>query len=157
MADTGAEPPAPEPKPALEPDATALSTARDELVSATRRMERETERAREQARADVISGLFPVLDSLDRSLAAAGRTPEQPLRDGIFLVRDQFEEALTRCGLERIVSVGQPFDPRQHEALAVVAVDDAELDGKVVDEVERGYRHAGRIIRAPKVRVGRRR
>ena len=146
-----------EPRPAAEPDTDALRAAHAEIASATRRMEREAERARDQARADVVAGLFPVLDGLDRSIAAAKLTPDQALLVGISLVRDQFEEALSRCGLERIVSVGQPFDPKQHDAVAVVAVDDAELDGKVVDEAERGYRHAGKVIRAPKVRVGRRR
>jgi molecular chaperone GrpE len=136
-------------------DAVVLQSALEDLASAKRRVESGAESARDAARAEVVAGLFPVLDNLDRSIASATRTSDRALLDGVGVVRDEFERALTRCGLERIESVGRPFDPREHDALAVVEVTDPERDGTVFDEIERGYRMAGKVLRAPKVRVAR--
>jgi molecular chaperone GrpE len=132
-----------------------LQSALDDLAGARRRVERDAERAREEAQADVVKGLLPVLDSLDRSIAAAGSSSDEALFRGVLMVRDQFEQAMARCGLERIDAVGKPFDPKEHEALAVVDVDRPELWGTVIDELERGYRLGGKLLRAPKVRVAR--
>jgi molecular chaperone GrpE (heat shock protein) len=160
--------PAEEPKPrpdepsaGAEPEQTrraeaALGAALEDLAATKRRLEREAVRARDDARAEVIAGLLPVLDSLDRSIAcASGSASTDPLADGILLVRAQFELALARCGLERVESVGRPFDPAQHDAVAMVDVEQQDRAGFVVDELERGYRLAGRTVRAAKVRVAR--
>ena len=147
-------PPAPAPPP--EPvDKAQLREALADLEAAKARVERDAERARDDAKASVVESMLPILDNLDRSIAAAEDSPDRALLEGIKLVRTQFEEALTRYGLERIGGAGTPFDPSVHEAVGVVEVDDPQKDGAVVDEWQRGYRFAGRVVRAPKVRVGR--
>jgi molecular chaperone GrpE len=76
------------------------------------------------------------------------------LLEGFELVRTRLERVLEGYGLERIASVGERFDPAVHEAIALVQVDDAQLQGAVVDEIERGYRASDRVLRAARVRVG---
>jgi molecular chaperone GrpE (heat shock protein) len=146
------------PRPIVEKH-EALRAALEDIEGQKRRFERERERVLEDTRAQVIEQMLPVLDNLDRSIAASEASASNPgdpgLLEGIRLVRAQFEEALARTGLQRIESVGHPFDPSVHEAVGVLEVDNPELAGMVMDEWQRGYRLGDRVMRAPKVRVGR--
>ncbi|MEJ7731065.1 MAG: nucleotide exchange factor GrpE [Polyangiaceae bacterium] len=137
----------------------ALRRATEELEAQKRRMEREQQRTLEDTRAQVAAEMLPVLDNLDRSIAAASSSAEggeAALLEGIRLVRSQFEEALVRVGLTRIESEGQRFDPAVHDAVGLVQVTDESKDGTVVDEWQRGYRLGERVIRPAKVRVAKR-
>jgi molecular chaperone GrpE (heat shock protein) len=133
----------------------ALRRATEELEAQKRRMEREQQRTLEETRAQVAAEMLPVLDNLDRSIAAAGSAAEgeAALLEGIRLVRNQFEEALGRVGLTRIASEGLRFDPAIHDAVGLVEVGDPSQDGTIVDEWQRGYRLGARVIRPAKVRV----
>lgn len=136
-------------------DRQRLREAHDELQAARRRLEREADRSKQEAKAALIAELFPVLDSLDRSIAAAaGR--EDSFVEGVKLVRQQLEAVLLSYGVERLQAVGKPFDPNFHDAIGVVAVDDPSLQGVVMEEWEPGYRAGPRVLRAAKVQVGRR-
>lgn len=126
-----------------------------EADAAKERWRREADRELEQARLDLARPLLPVLDNLDRTIDAARRDSAEGMLEGLTMVRAQFEGVLGSYGLERIVALGQPFDPAVHEAVATVAVDDPDDDGRVVDEWQRGYRAGGRVLRPAAVRVGR--
>ena len=96
--------------------------------------------------------LLPVLDNLRRAVDAAPQDGDGGLLDGLrFLVR-QFEEALASVGVLPIDAVGQPFDPAEHEAVMGEESDKVDVD-TVVDELQRGYRIADRVIRPAMVRV----
>jgi molecular chaperone GrpE len=69
------------------------------------------------------------------------------------LVRAQLEGVLRGYGLERFDAPGARFDPREHEAMDVAAVDDPELDGTVVAQWEAGYRFGDRVLRPARVTV----
>jgi len=94
-----------------------------------------------------------VLDSLDRSLASGSEA--NGLAEGVRLVRAQLAQVLSDFGVERIDSVGQPFDPEQHEAVDVVLVDSPSQHNRVAEEWEAGYRYGGRVLRPARVRVAR--
>ena len=57
-------------------------------------------------------------------------------------------------GLEAIDTEG-PFDPALHEAVSMEPIDDESKDGHIIGTVRKGYKLAGRVIKAPQVRVGR--
>jgi len=153
-----APPPAPEPAPehaAVDPDKQRLRNALRELEQARERVERDAERVADQTKRDLIERLLPLLDNLDRSIAAAAAAgDDSPLRDGVELVRAQFEKVLLGYGVEKLDTVGCQFDPNEHDAVAVVSVDDHRSHGVVVDEWQPGYRIGSRILRPAKVRVG---
>jgi molecular chaperone GrpE len=139
------------PSPSLSiPDVDA------ELQASRARLTREAAREREADKLRLVGEILPVLDDLDRSVAAARRaggvTPS--LLEGFELVRTRLERVLEGYGLERIVATGARFDPAVHEAIALVPVEDPERVGVVVDEIERGYRAGDRVLRAARVRVG---
>jgi len=137
------------PEAPLDVDAGA-----EELRAAVLRTERERERVLAETRATVVREMLPVLDNLDRSLSGAVGSSDRALVEGVRLVRTQFEDALARLGLERIESLGRPFDPLLFDAVAVVDVDDPALVGTVTDEWQRGYKLGDTIVCRPKVRVG---
>ncbi len=86
-----------------------------------RRVARESEAARGEARRAALLPLLPVLDSLERALAAG--STDTDFYEGVAATRRLFERALREAGAEPLESVGQPFDPSVHEALATVASD----------------------------------
>jgi molecular chaperone GrpE len=66
------------------------------------------------------------------------------------MIQGQFLEILKRQGMEPIgVSPGEPFDPSRHEAVGEAAGDGPP--GMVVEEVGKGYRLNGKVVRATKV------
>ncbi len=97
----------------------------------------------------LLKDLIPVLDNLERGLKAA---PEgDPLSGGVKLVLRGFEETLSRYGVKAFSALGQPFDPRLHEALLEVKSDEAP--GTVVLEHGRGYFLHERLVRPAMVAV----
>ncbi len=137
-------------------DAETLRSALADLEDAKRRVTRDAEKQLERQRLQVLEALLPVLDNLERSIAAATKDGSAPaLRDGVKLVFDQFLQVLGGFGLERRSALGARFDPSQHDAIAVIPVADAQQDGIVVSELEPGYVAGERVVRAARVVVGR--
>jgi molecular chaperone GrpE len=98
----------------------------------------------------LVKDLLPVLDNLDRALAAA--TPGDTLVEGVTLVRAAFEQALARHGVKGFTALGQPFDPARHEALMQVPSAEA-APGTVVLEHARGFTLHERLVRPAMVGV----
>ena len=70
------------------------------------------------------------------------------------MVEKSMKNQLTKIGLEPIASVDKEFDSELHEAITSVPVEEEDRKGKVIDEVEKGYRLKDRVIRFSKVIVG---
>jgi molecular chaperone GrpE (heat shock protein) len=144
------------PRAAASVDAETLRTALAELEEAKNRVRRDGERQLELARARILEALLPVLDNLERSIGAAATGASAPaILEGVKLVHQQFLAALGQFGLARRSVVGERFDPRVHDAVAVIPVADAHQDGVVVSELEPAYLVGERVIRPAKVQVGR--
>lgn len=104
------------------------------------------------AKSELIEKLLEVLDGFDRALATvpADRRNE-PWVEGIWLVERKLRDILASEGLQAVGSVGTPFDPYVHEAIA--HVDSSEPEGTVVDEVRKAYKLHDRILRPALVTV----
>lgn len=118
-----------------------------------KRIERERQRADLWTRAEVLTGLLPLLDDFDRAKNALGPEETSFDRDGMLIIMDLFAETLNRAGLRLIeASPGQGFDPEIHEA--VFTIPSAEIpSGCVADVLEKGYRVGERLLRPAKVAV----
>lgn len=115
-----------------------------------RRSDREREDLRRYAAGDVLRDLLPVVDNLQRALAAGGTVDD--LKVGVELTLRQFTELLRQRGVAEVPALGEPFDPAVHEAVA--RVDDATVETPtVVDELQRGYTIHGKLLRPALVRV----
>ena len=130
-----------------------LARQQAEFDNARKRAVREQQDFREFAAADVIKNFLPTLDSFERALKAA--SPDSTdFRNGIELIYRQFQDALQKIGVQPILAMGQPFDPRVHEAVEMV--DTTEVpDHHVLDELQRGYKYKERLLRPAMVRVAR--
>lgn len=118
-----------------------------------KRVQDEKRALEERAGERVLTALLPVLDNFERSLASveAGADPLSVI-EGVKAIERQLRTLLEGQKVVRIASIGQPFDPDKHEALATV--DSAEHEeGTVVDEIEAGYMLGDRVIRPARVRV----
>lgn len=162
-----AEPPgetvaAPDPVAALEEAVAALTTERDTLQNQLlraraefdnyrKRMMRQTEQIRKTAAEDLLRGLLPVVDNLERALNHA-EGPEDGLAQGLRMILQQLCEVLKGQGLTPIPALGEPFDPHVHEAMSHLPSDEYP-SGAVLAEYERGYRIGDYILRPAKVVV----
>ena len=126
--------------------------ARADYYNFRTRVERDRERDRKLAAEKAIGDLLPVYENLER-LAGAIEDKESSLGKGMAMITKQFLTALQTLGLEPIDTDGK-FDPALHEAVSMEPVDDEKKDGFIIGALRKGYRLAGRVIRAPQVRVG---
>jgi molecular chaperone GrpE len=121
-----------------------------------KRMAAEVQAAALRGKVEVARGVVPVLDDLERALAAAELDPEgdseDPLAHGVLLVFRNLRETLGRSGVEVVDPKGEKFDPNLAEALSTVAVEGTEA-GVVVEVMQKGYRFEGQLIRPAMVVV----
>ena len=104
------------------------------------------------AKADLITKLLDVLDGYDRALASVPEDVKgQPWVEGMWLVERKLRQILDTEGLEPVESLGKPFDPYVHEAVAHVESDEPE--GTVIAEHQKAYRLHDRVIRPALVSV----
>jgi molecular chaperone GrpE len=155
-----------------EPEAAAQSTdeapAQDESAAridslmraladadnARKRAERHAAEVRQYAIGDFARDLLLVADNLRRALAAAETDAVDALGlvEGVRATAKVLDSVLERHGVTRVESRGVPFDPRRHEAVAII--DDATREpGEIVDVVEEGYMIGDRLLRPARVLV----
>ncbi|HEV2251340.1 MAG TPA: nucleotide exchange factor GrpE [Candidatus Limnocylindria bacterium] len=107
------------------------------------------------AKADLITKLLDVLDGYDRALASVPEDlkgqPGNTWVEGMWLVERKLRQILEGEGLEPVESLGEPFDPYVHEAVAHVESDEPE--GTVTQEHQKAYRLHDRVIRPALVSV----
>jgi molecular chaperone GrpE len=115
-----------------------------------KRVARESAAAAERGVAKLAKELLPALDNLDRALEAAEE--QDPLLEGVRLVRSELSSALARVGIESFDPAGEQFDPTHHEAMAQRPMEGAE-SGTVVEVYQPGYRLNGTVIRPARVVV----
>ncbi|WNJ21235.1 nucleotide exchange factor GrpE [Pontibacter sp. G13] len=107
------------------------------------------------ANQDLLKDLLPVLDNFDRTLKAIDKTDNlAAIKEGIGMVSSSMQRQLAKIGLEPIKAVGEDFDSNFHEAVTSIPAPDESQVGKVIDEVEKGYKLKDRVIRFSKVIVG---
>lgn len=130
----------------------ALQRERADAVNLRRRHEEAMASLRVRSKATIIKDLLPIIDNFERALK---HVPED-LTDNDYIkgvqgVVKQFEKTLTDIGVERIKTVGEPFDPELHDAVSTEEADgDVEL---VSEELQAGYKIGDDVIRHAMVRV----
>ena len=130
-----------------------LRTAAD-FDNYRKRARRELEDAQRKSVEKVLLEVLPVSDNLERAVHAAQQGGDAAsVLEGVTMVLRFFEDALGRLGVERVQSVGLPFDPAVHEAVQQVESDLSP--GTVVHEMTPGDRFGGKLLRAAMVTVAR--
>jgi molecular chaperone GrpE len=104
---------------------------------------------------EVIVSLLPVLDDFDRALKELSKSEDKEMFKGVELINGKLNETLKSKGLQNVaVDSGDTFDAEVHEAITQIPAPNKKMKGKVIDVIEKGYKLGDRIIRHPKVVVG---
>lgn len=124
-----------------------------EFQNYRKRSEEQAEGERTRYQGEVLKELLPVFENFRR---AARHVPDELKGNewvaGIGGIETQFEQVLSRMGLEPIKSVGETFDPGKHEAVAQDTVSDKQ-DHEILEEFESGYTLNGQVVKTAKVKV----
>lgn len=125
-----------------------------ELENARKRMQKEKQDLVQWAQKELLLDLLAPLDHFGNALSFTGQAGEevQHWAKGFEMILQQFEQVLDAKGIKPFESVGQPFDPHQHEAVEMVETDDAE-PGVVLKELIKGYRWNDEVLRPARVQV----
>ncbi len=160
------------------PDTDLDASLQDRLVAATQESEMYKDRFL-RARADLenyrkrslqfiaegvrdaqkqtFEAILPVVDNLERAIAFQEQHQTESAEDlltGVRMTLWQLKEALERQEVKRIEALGEPFDPRYHEAVEVVQAAEGEVAvDTVVEELQVGYLVGDAVLRPARVRV----
>lgn len=133
-----------------------LAELEEENAAFRQRLNAQVEQRVEQQKAQLLQSFLEIVDNLERALEAAGTQPDlETLKKGVELNLELFRSKLRQAGVEPLEHLGEPFDPREAEAMTVVDVEDPGQDHRVIQVLERGYRLGETILRPAKVTVGR--
>ncbi len=150
-----------------EIDVAALQQDRDETYDRLLRMTAEFENYRKRIERerrdladyltmDVVRDVLPVIDDLERAMAAPGTLESNPelaaYHQGITLIHRQLLDQLRKRNVEPLDVVGLQFDPEWHEAVSDEPAD-GRPDGQIVAEFRRGYRIGSKLLRPAMVKV----
>ena len=103
----------------------------------------------------VLVGILPVIDDFDRAVQTLDSVEEEsPIKDGVKLIYNKFQDFLKQNGVKEIESKEQTFDTDLHEAITTFAAPTEELKGKIIDVVQKGYYLNDKVIRHSKVVIG---
>jgi molecular chaperone GrpE len=115
-----------------------------------KRVDRERRDLADYTAADVVSEMLPIVDNLERALAAA--TEADPLRKGVELIYKQMLDLLRKRGVKAIEALGADFDPNFHQAVIHEPTSE-HREGEVIEELQRGYLLGDRLLRPAMVKV----
>jgi molecular chaperone GrpE len=128
---------------------------RAEFANYKRRTEQERLSIFQDARADVLKKVIPIVDDFDRAVA---NIPEHIAREpwvtGTAMIQKKLYKLLEDFGVTPVDPTGQPFDPNLHEAVMMEDHDSVE-SGHVIEVMQRGFQAGDKVIRAALVKVAR--
>jgi molecular chaperone GrpE len=132
--------------------------AQSEIEAAGKRIASASNKELEQRTRKLLESFLPVLDDLDRGIAAARLHAESAdVVEGLELVRRSMLARFGQLGVTHAPARGAKFDPQRHEAIALVPVTDPAQDGHVIDVMREGYLIGDDVLRPAGVAVGKRR
>jgi molecular chaperone GrpE len=140
-----------EEKAKVEANLAGWQRAQADFINYKRRSEQEKEEISKFANAALMLNLLPILDDMERALASIpSKVAEFTWVEGISLIERKLRASLEVQGLSQIKALGEPFDPKLHEA----AMHAKGEEGIVIEELQKGYKLHDRVIRPTMVVVG---
>ena len=104
---------------------------------------------------ELMTSLLPVLDDFDRANQEIIKNSDDEIYKGVSLIQNKLFDTLKSKGLKIVeVNKGDSFDADDHEAVTQIAAPSEDLKGKIIDVIEKGYKLGEKVIRYPKVVIG---
>lgn len=129
-----------------------LLRTRADFDNYRKRVERERAQTIARASEDALRDILPIVDDLERALAADPGDASGSFHQGVQMIHKQMLDLLARRGLEPIEAIGRDFDPNIHEAVAYEPAA-GRREGEIIGELRKGYRIGDRLVRPSMVRV----
>ncbi len=124
-----------------------------ELENYRKRTAQERSRMQKYRYEALLRDLLPIVDNMDRAVHHCSETGESDgVAEGLCMIAGMFRDLLQKYGVKEIGSLGEPFDPKFHEAIARLPTSDKPAN-VVVEEMEKGYLYQDRLLRPAKVVV----
>ncbi|MFA6269820.1 MAG: nucleotide exchange factor GrpE [Candidatus Paceibacterota bacterium] len=135
---------------------TGWQKERADGVNLRKRLEEEKKDFAKFAKEDIATEIITVLDSFDSAFKnkEAWEKVDANWRKGVEYIHAQLINVLANHGVSVINPLGEAFDPNRDDAIENVAIENEKEDGKIVEVLSVGYKLQNKIIRAPKVKVG---
>ena len=104
---------------------------------------------------EVMISLLPVLDDFDRASIEIEKDKDNEILKGVVLIKNKLYDSLKSKGLSLIeINKGDEFNADHHEAVTQIDSPDKNMKGKIIDIIEKGYKLGEKVIRYPKVVIG---
>ena len=104
---------------------------------------------------EVMISLLPVLDDFDRASVEIQKDKDNEILKGVLLIKNKLFDSLKSKGLDLIeVKKGDEFNADNHEAVTQIPAPSKKMQGKIIDVIEKGYKLGEKVIRYPKVVIG---
>ena len=100
---------------------------------------------------EVMISLLPILDDFDRASAEIEKDKDNEIFKGVLLIKNKLFDSLKSKGLALIeVNKGDGFNADNHEAVTQIPAPTKDMEGKIIDVIEKGYKLGEKVIRYPK-------
>ena len=104
---------------------------------------------------EVMISLLPILDDFDRASVEIEKDLENETLKGVLLIKNKLIDSLKSKGLSLVdVKKGDEFNADNHEAVTQIPAPSKDMVGKIIDIIEKGYKLGEKVIRYPKVVIG---
>ncbi len=104
---------------------------------------------------EVMISLLPVLDDFERASVEIEKDKDNEILKGVLLIKNKLFDSLKSKGLDLIeVKKGDEFNADDHEAVTQIPAPNKKMQGKIIDVIEKGYKLGEKVIRYPKVVIG---
>jgi molecular chaperone GrpE len=149
---------------ALKEELEQAKQARDEYYNRMLRIQADLENFRRRSRQeleqltlfageDLMKKILPVLDSLERAISCfTEKSDNSSWQEGVDLTLKQFQGILKSEGLEVVPALNEPFDPQIHDAVFQEPREQV-TEPTVIEEMQKGYRYKGKLLRPALVKV----
>ena len=132
-----------------------LKYAKADMENLQKQTQKRIEDTISRANGRLLMQLLPILDELEMAIKAS-KNGETNIVEGVDMVKGKLQKVMMSEGVTPIDALGEPFNPRYHEAVLEVDTED-HPDGTVIEELRKGYTYNSRVLRASMVKVARNR
>ena len=130
-----------------------LKYAKADMENLQKQTQKRIEDTISRANGRLLMQLLPILDELEMAIEAS-KSGEGDIVEGVDMVKGRLMKVMEAEGVTPIYALGEPFDPRYHEAVLEVETEEHNARA-VIEEIRKGYIYNSRVLRASMVKVAR--
>lgn len=130
--------------------------AKADFINFKKRSEESKKEFARYSSENIILQILPILDNFEQAFKdkEVWQSVDENWRKGIEIIYDQLRNLLKENNVTEIECMGETFDPKEHESIEMVEVEEEKNNDKIVEVIQKGYKINDKVIRHPRVKVG---